>query len=203
VITTYNHKGVTLSTSSVFLWSSRLVTGFVVVSTFLGKFADLTSSIIPEKPDSLADHLERTDCRGNDIGLNLEQRKAVKQLQDLVDKQQKQNTGKSIYGDDNDMFGASVALGVDGRPINSKRLETLIMKRKLILQLLETTEAELGRRMAKYRIYRNWKADNVETSIEWNFVDLYYQESVLEMALQHTTDVKEAYEESKNGMKNP
>lgn len=183
----------------VFRWAYRFLTGFVVVSTFLGKIADLVSSMFPQKGESLADHLARTDCRGNDTGLDVQQSKAVKTLQELVDDQQNENVAMSIVGDEDD----SLALGADGRPVNSQRTETLLQKRHLVLQLLERTESELEERIAKYHVYRERSADNVDTAINWNLSDLSYQEGVLEMASQHTVEMKQAAEESEGGMKSP
>jgi hypothetical protein len=126
-----------LFVSDVFNWSSRLLGGFVVVSTFLGKVGDLISSFLPKRKETFCDYLQRTDAWGNII--DVPERTSLETLKYYVEAEEKTEVSEV----------SSCALVSDNDKFNSRHIQILLEKRHLLLRLLDDTQSELHQRLSK------------------------------------------------------
>lgn len=132
--------------SDVFSWSSAMLTGFVLMSTFLGKVGDLIRSWLPEETESFGEYLKRTDlCTGNVI--EPPQSNELKTLRKLAEEDQAIKDGTiKVKGED---LYTSASLAPDGKTFNVHKIEMLKEKQEILNKMLDDTQTEIEERMAQ------------------------------------------------------
>jgi hypothetical protein len=125
--------------ADVFSWSSLLLTGFVLVSTFLGKFGDLIISFIPLQFESFEEYLRRTDgCTGKVI--NSPQSRTLIKLKEIVEEEKAAREGKLHFR------GSLTPLS---KSFQDQRLAALIEQKVTLIQILDSTQVELESLLSK------------------------------------------------------
>ena len=131
--------------ADVFSWSSIMLSGFVLVSTFLGKIGDLVMSWMPAESESFGEYLKRTDFVTGKVIVPPESTE-LKDLREMVKEQEDIDDGKiKVKGED---LYTSAALTPDGKTFNEKKIEMLKEKKEIVMKILEDTEAEMEHRIA-------------------------------------------------------
>jgi hypothetical protein len=132
--------------SDVFIWSSVMLTGFVLVGTFLGKVGDLVTSWMPEQSESFGEYLMRTDFRTGKV-IDPPQSKDLKLLRELAEEQEGIDNGTiKVKGED---LYSSRTLAPDGKTFNEHKIKMLHEKKQLLTKLLQDTEMEMEQRKAQ------------------------------------------------------
>ncbi|KAL3907566.1 MAG: hypothetical protein SGARI_003478 [Bacillariaceae sp.] len=132
--------------ADVFSWSSAMLTGFVLVSTFLGKVGDLISSWLPEETESFGEYLKRTDLWSGKV-IEPPQSNEINTLRELAVEEQGVKDGTiKVKGED---LYTSTALAPDGKTFNEHKIEILKEKQDLLNKMLEDTQVEIEERIAQ------------------------------------------------------
>jgi hypothetical protein len=126
-----------LYVSDVFSWASRFLTGFVLVSTFLGKVGELVISQFPSKTESFGEFLRRTDgCTGKVI--ELPQSRTLIKLKEVVEDEKAAREGNlPIPGD------------MTRCAFEEHNLANLIEQKIILIQILHSTQAEIDSLLSK------------------------------------------------------
>jgi hypothetical protein len=179
--------------SDVFGWSSRLLSGFVVVSMCLGKVGDLITSFLPKRTESFGDYLARTDRWGNVI--DIPDRKSLETLQEFADAETEREaeamTAMTRPRATRAPEPSSRSLMPAGESFNERHIEILLQKRQILVRLLDDTQRELQKRLEK---------DTAMTRGSTAYHDLLtvlemkYEETILERNLRHTRDLRSELE---------
>jgi Ion channel len=175
----------------VFHWASLFLTGFVLVSTFLGKVADLLGLLFPQKGETLAEYLARTDNWGNPI--DVKHSKSLMTLEALLE--QEKSVGNNIVGDDE----GSGAMLANGESIHSERILHLTKKRHSLIELLADTQNDLDRCVARHAGGTSGEGcfnKDLKAGLKSCAPDLCYEEEVLELLLQRTKEARTHLESS-------
>lgn len=173
----------------VFTWASRMLSGFVIVSTFLGKAADLVYLWFPPRKETFAEYLARTDLWGNSV--NAKPSKSLHTLERMEG--QEKELDSSFVGDE----GSDTAFVSDDKAVNYHRIHTLAKKKCTLIHLLQDAQDELDRRVAKYESHENNWTQNATNGLEFNFADLLHEEEVLGLLLQRAQEARARLEQSR------
>ena len=204
------------------LWSFLLLHGFGFMSSFLSKFSELAQSCFPQRAESLAYHLARTDLWGG--GINIPISKSLEILKQLVEMDEtpeyldvESSTTIEAFGSDGERrskhkYGSSFhgnerAKAPDGNTINYHRIRILIEKKNLLIKLLKDNQSEFEDRVNESLMLGLTSSDNRGDGIDplalhhvsrslTTLEDIQREEEVLESALLRTKELKahlEAY----------
>jgi hypothetical protein len=160
--------------SDVFNWASLMLTGFVVVSTCLGKVGDLIASVFPSQSESFGDYLKRTDGFTGKVA-KLPESKTLELLKEVA--QQEEATREDAQR--KNVYDSSV-MALDEKTFHEQQLAIVVQKRELLIQLLETTQAELDQCLSK--------SSDIRRAFE--AMDLKQQEEIMDANLQRTKNIR-------------
>jgi hypothetical protein len=111
----------TIFVVDVFNWSLVFLCGFVTLTSFLGKVADIFVDVSPNATKNLKERLARTNPFTRQfVTFNKQNKAALHDLNELVKM-------------------------MDGSMDGSVRVETILRKKQLLIRLLDLTESELAR----------------------------------------------------------